>query len=118
MNLGHTHRTRARGLLSRRKELRRQAARRHNVSVNDLAWRDGRLVFTASGHLIPDVPTVEKPGAAAARARLAEELKRVEADRAYREGQRRERTAQTAREPARLDRQDELPYLHRLFSGR
>lgn len=47
--------------VSRRKQLRKSAAHRHGVTVNDLKWLNGQLVFVKNGERVPDMPEVKKP---------------------------------------------------------
>lgn len=50
--------------VSRRKSLKKRAARRLGISVALLGWVNGELIFLPTGMSVPGTPKVPKPGAA------------------------------------------------------
>lgn len=76
--------------LSLRKSLRRRAAKRLAIDINELGWRNGVLTILASGHAISGVPKIEKPNAAERQARAAERAAEAQLRRREREATRRD----------------------------
>ena len=47
-------------VLGKRKRVKKRAAAKHGISIDDLAWVNGILTFTKTGDRVPDTPEIKK----------------------------------------------------------